>query len=154
VIESCRFPPGFVWGTATAALQIEGAADLDGKGPSIWDDFCRRFPERIHERSHPDVACDHYHRWAEDVDWMSRLGHSGYRLSLSWPRLLPHGKGAVNQAGLDFYDRLVDALLERGIAPNVTLYHWDLPLALQSWENPETLEAWLEYAELSSCGPP
>ncbi len=148
MIEPCRFPPDFVWGTATAALQIEGAADLDGKGPSIWDDFCRRFPERIHERSHPEVACDHYHRWAEDVGWMRRLGHSGYRFSLSWPRLLPQGRGAVNQAGLDFYDRLVDALLEQGIAPNVTLYHWDLPLALQSWENPEILEAWLEYAEL------
>ncbi len=142
------FPPGFVWGSATAALQIEGAARSDGKGPSVWDDFCQRFPERIHGRTTPEVACDHYHRWAEDVRWMSRLGHSGYRMSVSWPRLLPLGTGAVNRAGLDFYDRLIDALLEHGIAPNVTLYHWDLPSALGSWENPATQEAWLEYAGL------
>lgn len=147
-MEDLLFPPGFVWGSATAAIQIEGAASEEGKGPSIWDVFCRRHPERIHDGGTPEVACDHYHRWAEDVRWMSHFGHTGYRMSISWPRVLPEGAGTPNEAGLAFYDRLFDALLAQGIAPNVTLYHWDLPAALQSWENPATVEAYLEFAEL------
>lgn len=143
-----HFPPGFVWGSATAAIQIEGAAREDGKGLSVWDVFCERHPERIHERGTPEVACDHYHRWAEDVRWMKELGHNGYRMSISWPRVLPDGRGAPNPKGLAFYDRLFDALLEAGVQPNVTLYHWDLPVALGGWEHPETVDAYLEYARL------
>ena len=142
------FPPGFLWGSATAALQIEGAAAIDGRGPSIWDVFCRDFPERIHERATPEVACDHYHRYAEDVGWMARFGHNAYRFSISWPRLLPQGRGEVNAAGIDFYDRLLDALLEKGISPIATLYHWDLPTALGSWESPDTVAAFVDYAAL------
>jgi 6-phospho-beta-glucosidase len=139
------FPPGFVWGAATAALQIEGA---DGRGPSVWDDFCAAHPERIHRGATPAVACDHYRRWREDVEWMGRLGHNGYRFSISWPRVDPEGNGGWNAAGLDFYDRLVDALLARGVAPNVTLYHWDLPSPLGSWDRPDTVERFLRYAEV------
>ncbi len=145
-----RFPPGFAWGAATAAYQVEGAPDADGKGPSIWDVFCRR-PGAIERGETGDVACDHYHRWREDVDLMANLGLAAYRFSVSWPRVIPDGTGAPNMAGLDFYDRLVDALLERGIQPLVTLYHWDLPQALQErggWASPES-PAWFEaYADL------
>lgn len=143
------FPQDFVWGSATAALQIEGATAEDGRGASVWDVFCREHPERIHQGATPDVACDHYHRMPEDVARMAALGHNGYRLSLSWPRIDPQGDGTWNAAGLAFYDRLLDALVERGIAPNVTLYHWDLPARLGDlggWENPETVERYLAYA--------
>jgi beta-galactosidase len=146
------FPPGFVWGSATSALQIEGALAEDGRGPSIWDDFCRAHPERIHGGQGPEVACDHYHRFREDVAWMRELGHDGYRFSIAWPRVVPDGDGAVNPRGLDFYDRLVDALLEAGIAPNATLYHWDLPSPLArrgGWESRETVAAFLRFAEAS-----
>ena len=160
-----RFPQGFVWGSATAALQIEGR---EGRGLSVWDEFCDRFPERIFEAATPRLACDHVRRWADDVAWMQRLRHTGYRFSISWPRVDPHGAGAFSTAGLDFYDRLIDALLEAGIAPNATLYHWDLPLALgkaacawnraQSeasdpsallgWEDPRTVERFAAYARV------
>jgi 6-phospho-beta-glucosidase len=145
-----RFPSGFVWGSATAALQIEGASAEDGRGPSIWDVFCREHPERIFAQATPDVACDHYHRFAEDVRLIKELGHGGYRLSLSWPRLFPQGTGAANPSGFDFYDRLFDALTAAGIAPFVTLYHWDLPQALAregGWENPATVDAFVAYAD-------
>jgi beta-glucosidase len=123
------FPDAFVWGAATAAYQIEGAATEDGKGPSIWDMFCRK-PGAIWNDQSGDVACDHYHRYKEDVALAKSVGLRAYRLSVAWPRVLPAGTGAVNAKGLDFYDRLVDELLKAGIAPWVTLYHWDLPLAL------------------------
>src|SRR5436190_16930662 len=123
------FPAGFTWGAATAAYQVEGAAAEDGKGPSIWDMFCKK-PGAIWNDQSGDVACDHYHRWKEDVGIARSLGLQAYRFSVSWPRVLPAGTGAVNAKGLDFYDRLVDELLKAGIAPWVTLYHWDLPLAL------------------------
>ena len=122
--------PDFVWGAATAAYQIEGAVAEDGRAPSIWDTFCR-VPGAIDNGDTGDVACDHYHRWPEDVALMRELGVEAYRFSIAWPRVLPDGTGAVNPAGLDFYDRLVDALLEAGIRPFVTLYHWDLPQVLQ-----------------------
>jgi beta-glucosidase len=125
-----RFPPGFLWGTATAAYQVEGAWNEDGKGESIWDRFCR-IPGAIEDGSSGQVACDHYHRMPEDVALMAALGASAYRFSISWPRILPAGTGTVNGAGIAFYDRLVDLLLEHGITPFVTLYHWDLPQALQ-----------------------
>ncbi len=137
-------------GAATAAYQIEGAWDEDGKGPSIWDDYVRR-PGAIENGDTGDVACDHYHRWLEDVELMAELGLQAYRFSISWPRVLPGGTGRVNDAGLAFYDRLVDALLERGIEPWVTLYHWDLPLALYDrggWESPESASWFAEYASV------
>jgi len=144
------FPADFVWGVATAAYQIEGAAAEGGRGPSIWDTFARE-PGRIRDGSTGDVACDHYHRYAEDVALLTDLGVGAYRFSVAWPRIQPAGKGAANPAGLDFYDRLTDALLARNIAPLVTLFHWDLPQALQDaggWANRDTAERFAEYADL------
>ena len=123
------FPDDFVWGAATAAYQIEGAADEDGKGPSVWDVFTRR-PGAVFEGHTGDVACDHYHRYPEDVALMKALGLGAYRFSISWPRVLPEGVGTPNPKGLDFYSRLVDTLLEHRIAPACTLFHWDFPQAL------------------------
>jgi 6-phospho-beta-glucosidase len=143
------FPEGFVWGAATAAPQIEGAWDTDGKGPSIWDEFCKDYPERIFEQATPEVTCDHYHRYRDDIQLIRDLGHNGYRLSIAWPRIFPTGRPPVNPAGLDFYSRLFDALLAAGIEPNVTLYHWDLPAGLArtgGWETRDTLERFVEYA--------
>jgi beta-glucosidase len=146
--EAARFPPGFVWGAATAAYQIEGAVAEDGRGPSVWDTFSH-VPGTILDGTTGDVATDHYHRFAEDIAIMSDLGLSAYRFSVAWPRILPAGAGSVNPAGIDFYSRLVDALLERGIAPVVTLYHWDLPQALQDtggWAERDTAARFAEYA--------
>ncbi|MGW4292137.1 GH1 family beta-glucosidase [Micromonospora chersina] len=143
-----RFPEGFVWGAATAAYQIEGAVTEDGRGPSIWDTFSRT-PGKVFQGHTGDVACDHYHRYAEDVALMADLGLRAYRFSVAWPRIRPDGTGPVNPRGLDFYDRLVDALLGRGIDPIVTLYHWDLPQALEDrggWTARETAEHFADYA--------
>ncbi len=142
------FPPGFVWGAATSAYQIEGATKEGGRGPSIWDTFCRQ-PGKVFEGHTGDIAADHYHRFAEDVKLMAELGISHYRFSIAWPRIIPAGTGPVNPAGIDFYRRLVDALLEHGISPLATLYHWDLPQPLQDrggWANRLTAEAFGEYA--------
>ena len=144
------FPDGFVWGVATSAFQIEGAATLDGKGPSIWDEFCRQ-PGAIADNSNGDVACDHYHRLDADLDLIASLGVDAYRFSVSWPRVQPSGSGAWNERGLDFYERLVDGLLARGVKPYLTLNHWDLPGALQAsggWANRDTVQRFVEYA----CG--
>lgn len=144
------FPKDFTWGVASAAYQIEGGHDADGKGPSIWDAFCKR-PGVIFDGHTGDVACDHYHRWQEDVALMQALGVNAYRLSLSWPRILPDGLGTVNEAGLAFYDRLIDALLAAGITPWVTLYHWDYPLGLQQrggWSNPDSPRWLADYAAI------
>ncbi|MGN6242353.1 MAG: GH1 family beta-glucosidase [Motilibacteraceae bacterium] len=141
-------PADFVWGVATSAYQIEGAHDVDGRGPSIWDTFCRR-PGAVHNGDTGDVACDHYHRYKEDLDLLVELGVDAYRFSIAWPRVIPNGTGEVNAKGLAFYDELVDGLLERGITPYVTLYHWDLPQALQDqggWPSRDTAEAFAEYA--------
>ncbi|GII23480.1 GH1 family beta-glucosidase [Planosporangium mesophilum] len=138
----------FVWGVATSAYQIEGAVAEDGRAASIWDTFCR-VPGAIAGGDTGDVACDHYHRWPEEIELMRRLGVDGYRFSIAWPRVIPDGTGQVNPAGLDFYDRLVDALGEAGIRPFVTLYHWDLPQALQDrggWPARDTANAFAEYA--------
>ncbi|MDP3892791.1 glycoside hydrolase family 1 protein [Nocardioides sp.] len=143
-----RLPSGFVLGASTAAYQIEGAVTEDGRGPSIWDTFCAE-PGRILDNSSGDPACDHYHRLDEDLGLMRELGLQGYRFSIAWPRVLPRGRGDVNAAGLDFYDRLVDGLLQAGIAPMATLYHWDLPQALQDeggWSARSTVDAFEEYA--------
>ncbi|MDR0415704.1 MAG: family 1 glycosylhydrolase, partial [Propionibacteriaceae bacterium] len=124
------FPAGFLWGVSTAAYQIEGAAAEDGRGPSIWDTFSRR-PGAVLGGDTGDVAADHYHRWREDVAAMRRLGVNAYRFSIAWPRIQPTGAGPANQAGLDFYARLMDELLAVGITPLPTLYHWDLPQPLE-----------------------
>ena len=142
------FPDGFEVGVSTAAYQIEGAIAEDGRGPSVWDTFSHT-PGRIKNGDTGDVACDHYHRWPEDVALMADLGVDAYRFSIAWPRVQPTGRGALNQAGLDFYDRLVDALLERGIAALPTLFHWDLPQALEDeggWLSRSTAERFAEYA--------
>src|SRR5436309_13365326 len=145
---SLEFPDGFLWGAATAAYQIEGAVTEDGRGPSIWDTFSHT-PGKTKNGDTGDVADDHYHRWQEDIALMRDLGLDAYRFSVAWPRILPAGTGAVNQAGLDFYDRLVDGLLDAGIRPFLTLYHWDLPQALQDkggWPVRETADAFAELA--------
>lgn len=145
---AARFPPGFRFGTATAAAQVEGAAATDGRGPSILDTFAAQ-PGRILDGSTPEVTCDHYHRHREDVALLSRLGAPGYRFSISWSRVQPTGRGALNPAGLDFYDRLVDELLEAGINPLVTLLHGDLPQGLEDdggWLNRDTADRFGEYA--------
>ena len=141
------FSPEFVWGAASSAYQIEGAADIDGRAPSIWDVHVHS-KDGAYQQHTGDVACDHYHRYAEDVGHMQRLGLGAYRFSISWPRVLPQGVGAVNEPGLDFYDRLVDALLAADIDPYVTLYHWDLPYALQlrgGWMNRQIADWFAEY---------
>ncbi|MFI6711010.1 GH1 family beta-glucosidase [Nonomuraea sp. NPDC050478] len=142
----------FLWGTATAAYQIEGAADEGGRGPSVWDTFSRE-PGRTRTGHTGDVACDHYHRWREDVALMAGLGVNAYRFSLSWSRIQPSGSGPVNAEGLDFYDRLVDALLAEGITPVPTLFHWDLPQALEDgggWLARDTAHRFAEYAALAA----
>jgi beta-glucosidase len=149
-VSDVRFPAGFEWGAATAAYQIEGAVREDGRGMSIWDVFCMQ-PGRIANGESGEVACDHYHRYREDVALMKRLGLGSYRFSIAWPRVLPFGSGKPNQRGLDFYERLVDCLLEAGIAPCATLYHWDLPQALQDlggWANRDVAKRFAEYAAL------
>ena len=143
-----QFPPGFRFGTSTAAYQIEGAVAEDGRGPSIWDTFTAQ-PGRIADGTSGAVACDHYHRWEEDVALLKELGAPGYRFSIAWPRIQPTGSGPANAKGLAFYDRLIDALLEAGVQPMVTLYHWDLPQALEDdggWLNRETIDRFAEYA--------
>jgi beta-glucosidase len=143
-------PRDFRFGASTAAYQIEGAVDEGGRGPSIWDTFCAE-PGRIADGSSGALACDHYHRYAEDIALMRDLGLDGYRFSVAWPRIQPDGTGPPNAAGLGFYDRLVDGLLEAGIAPMATLYHWDLPQALEDaggWLSRDTAERFGEYAAL------
>ena len=146
-----RFPPGFLWGAATAAYQIEGSPLADGAGPSIWHRFAHT-PGRMRDGDTGDVACDHYRRWQEDLDLMRDIGLKAYRFSISWSRLFPEGRGEVNHAGAAFYDRLVDGLLARGIEPMVTLYHWDLPAALDDrggWLNPDIAGWFADYAQFA-----
>ena len=142
------FPEGFRWGTATASYQIEGAWNEDGKGESIWDRFSHT-PGRIKNGNTGDRACDHYHRYAEDVALMRAMNLGSYRFSIAWPRIQPSGRGAANAKGLDFYRRLVDELLAAGIRPFPTLYHWDLPQALEDaggWPERDTAGRFAEYA--------
>jgi beta-glucosidase len=144
------FPTDFRWGAATAAYQIEGAVSEDGRGESIWDRFSH-LPGNVAENHNGDVADDHYHRWRGDIELMQDLGLNAYRFSIAWSRILPTGTGTVNEAGLAFYDRLVDGLLAAGITPFVTLYHWDLPQAMQDqggWANPSSVDAFAEYAAI------
>lgn len=146
--ENASFPEGFLWGAATSAYQIEGSPLADGAGPSIWHRFTR-IPGRVRDGDTGDVACDHYHRYREDVALMKSLGLGAYRFSISWSRVLPEGRGAVNEKGLDFYRRLVEELREAGIRPMATLYHWDLPAALDDrggWTNPDAASWFADYA--------
>jgi beta-glucosidase len=146
--HATAFPADFAWGASTSSYQIEGAVDADGRGTSIWDVFCRD-PGKVKNGDTGDVACDHYHRWPEDLDLLARGGFNAYRFSTAWPRILPAGTGPVEQRGLDFYDRLVDGLLARGIAPWLCLYHWDLPQALQEqggWVKRDIAEKFADYA--------
>nr|WP_169737185.1 GH1 family beta-glucosidase [Deinococcus pimensis] len=148
--DPAPLPAHFTWGVATSAYQIEGAWNADGKGPSIWDTFSHT-PGKVRRGDAGDVACDHYHRWPGDLDLLHDLGVNAYRFSVSWPRVLPDGHGRVNAAGLAFYDRLVDGLLERGVTPWLTLYHWDLPQALQErggWAARDTARHFEAYAEV------
>jgi beta-glucosidase len=143
------FPKDFVWGAATASYQIEGAVHADGRGESIWDRFSHT-PGKTHNGDTGDVACDHYHRWRDDVVLMQHLGLNAYRFSIAWPRILPNGRGAINSKGLDFYDQLVDALLAKNIQPFVTLYHWDLPQVLEDaggWLSHDITGAFVEYTQ-------
>lgn len=145
------FPDDFNWGVATSSYQIEGAAHLDGRGPSIWDTFCRT-PGKVVNAENGDVACDHYHRYPEDVAIMKQLGVNSYRFSLAWPRMFPNGDSAREERGFAFYDRLIDELLEAGIEPTATVYHWDLPQALEDqggWANRETAHRFADYAAAS-----
>ena len=142
--------PAGSWGAGTAAYQIEGATDLDGRGESIWDRFCAT-PGKVRNGESGAIACDFYHRYREDIALLRELGPTSFRLSVAWPRILPEGRGRVNQAGLDFYDRVIDELLENEIEPLVTLYHWDLPPALEDtggWVERSTVDAFCEYVEV------
>jgi beta-glucosidase len=141
------FPKKFVWGAASAAYQVEGASDEDGKEPSVWDMFCRK-EGAVWSGQSGAVACDHYHRYQDDVGLMRGIGLQAYRFSISWPRVLPEGVGKVNARGLAFYDKLVDELLAANITPWVTLFHWDLPYSLHSrgaWLNPDSSDWFAEY---------
>ena len=145
-----EFPDGFLWGTATSAYQVEGSPLADGAGPSIWQRFSHT-PHLVRDGATGDVACDHYRRYLDDVALMRRLGTNAYRFSVSWSRVMPRGRGAVNPAGLDFYERLVDALLASDIEPMITLYHWDLPAALDDlggWLNPDSAKWFADYASV------
>ncbi len=144
------FPEDFVWGTATASYQVEGAAREAGRSESVWDVFCR-IPGKVHAGENGDVSCDQYHRYAEDIELMAKLGVNAYRFSLAWPRIIPDGRGKVNEAALDYYRRLIDALLEAGIEAYITLYHWDLPQILEErggWASRDTAFAFAEYARV------
>ena len=149
---AARFPAGYLFGAATASYQIEGSVDVDGRRPSVWDTYAHT-PGRIRNGDTGDLATDHYRRWESDLDLMAELGLRAYRFSLAWPRIQPDGRGPGNAAGLDFYDRLVDGLLARGIQPWATLYHWDLPQALEDdggWTSPATAERLAEYAGIAA----
>ena len=144
------FPADFLWGAATAAYQIEGATKEDGRGASIWDRFCAT-PGNVRSGDSGALACDFYHRYREDIALMRELGIDSFRFSLAWPRIVPEGTGRVNRAGLDFYERLVDALLDAGIRPLATLYHWDLPQGLEErggWPARETVAAFADYVSV------
>jgi len=143
-----RFPEGFWWGAATASYQVEGAANEDGRKPSVWDTFSHA-PGHTANGDTGDVACDHYHRYEDDVKLMAELGVKHYRFSIAWPRIVPDGRGAVNEKGVDFYRRLVDCLLQHGITPHATLLHWDSPQALEdrygSWRSREIAKDFADY---------
>ncbi len=147
-MREIKFPEGFVWGTATSSYQIEGAWNEDGKGESVWDTICHA-TNKVHDGDTGDIACDHYHRYKEDIRLMREINISAYRFSISWPRIFPSGKGKVNTKGVEFYDNLINELIANDIEPYVTLYHWDLPVELNklgAWESRQVVDAFVEYA--------
>ncbi len=149
-MKASQFGKNFIWGTATSSYQIEGAFDLDGKSPSIWDTFSHT-KGKVKNGDHGDVACDHYHLYKDDVKIMKQIGFNAYRFSLSWPRIIPNGAGKPNQAGIDFYNRLIDELLKKKITPWVTLYHWDLPQNLEDrggWLNRDIINWFNDYTQV------
>ncbi len=149
-VPAAKAPPGFTWGVSTSSYQIEGAAHEDGRGLSIWDTYSR-IPGKIKNNDTGDVACDHYHRYREDVALMQEFGVQAYRFSVAWPRIMPEGRGAINKAGLAFYDRLIDAIIAAGIEPWLCLYHWDLPQALQDnggWTNRDCAQWFADYTDV------
>ena len=148
--RAALFPQDFVWGVSSTAYQLEGAVSEDGRGESIWDRFCAT-PGKVRNGESGAVACDFYHRYREDIALVSELGVNSFRFSVSWPRIVPAGRGEVNDKGFGFYDRLVDALLEAGIKPLIALYHWDLPQTLEDgggWTNRATVDAFAEYSRV------
>jgi beta-glucosidase len=150
IADDKLFPADFVWGASTSSYQIEGAVEEDGRGKSIWDTFSHT-PGLVKNDDTGDVACDHYHRWIEDVEWLARGGFNAYRFSVAWPRILPAGAGVIEHRGLDFYDRLVDGLITRGVTPWLCLYHWDLPQALQDqggWLKRDIADKFADYARI------
>src|ERR1700722_1183236 len=150
IADDKLFPADFVWGASTSSYQIEGAVEEDGRGKSIWDTFSHT-PGLVKNDDTGDVACDHYHRWVEDVEWLARGGFNAYRFSVAWPRILPAGAGVIEHRGLDFYDRLVDGLITRGVTPWLCLYHWDLPQALQDqggWLKRDIADKFADYARI------
>jgi beta-glucosidase len=150
------FPPNFVWGASTASYQIEGAVGEDGRGKSIWDVFSHT-PGNVKNGDTGDIACDHYHRWREDIDLLARGNFSAYRFSTAWPRILPSGSGPIEQRGLDFYERLVDGLIAKGLNPWLCLYHWDLAQVLQEkggWLNRDTCAKFADYAHVPASRRP
>ncbi|MEM7104322.1 MAG: GH1 family beta-glucosidase [Bacteroidota bacterium] len=148
---SLSFPPDFIWGSATSSFQIEGASATDGKGPSIWDAFCM-IPGKVDNNDHGQIACDHYHKMKDDVAMMKAMGLKAYRFSIAWPRIFPSGTDEINEKGVQFYSDLIDTLIENDIEPWITLFHWDLPLALEiekdGWLNASIIEAFTQYADL------
>ncbi len=148
--ENKTFPKDFLWSSASAAYQIEGAWSEEGKGPSIWDEFSKR-PGKTYQATNGDIAVDHYHKYKEDISLMAEQGLKAYRFSISWPRIFPNGSGQINQAGLAFYNKLIDELIMFKIEPIITLYHWDLPLALQEdyggWESRKIIDDFKNFAE-------
>src|SRR5262249_34086405 len=148
--RTMKFPANFVWGAATASYQVEGAVAEDGRGQSVWDMFCRK-DGAIWQGQSGEVACDHYHRFRDDVALMKQIGLQAYRFSISWPRVIPEGTGKVNEKGLAFYDQLVDALLDAGITPYITLFHWDFPYALYcrgGWLNSDSPDWFADYTNV------
>ncbi|MFX1391154.1 MAG: GH1 family beta-glucosidase [Promethearchaeota archaeon] len=148
-MKTINFPEGFIWGAATSSYQIEGAWNEDGKGESVWDDICHT-KGLIHNGDTGDIACDHYHRYKQDVELMSKMKLQAYRFSISWPRIFPTGWGKVNPKGVEFYNNLINELISNNIEPFITLYHWDLPLTLQKiggWENRKVIDAFVDYAK-------
>jgi beta-glucosidase len=146
-----KFPKGFLFGTATSAYQVEGAWNEDGKGENVWDRYVHSGNHCVANEDTGDVAIDHYHRYEEDFDILKSLNTNAYRFSISWARIFPEGKGQINQKGIDFYNRFIDALIKRGIEPAITLFHWDLPAGLQSlggWQNREIVKWFTDYAKV------
>ncbi len=149
-LDSSAFKRNFLFGVATSALQIEGAVSEDGRGRTVWEKYAEERPGFIQDNAKPDIACDHYHRWREDIELMKKLGVSAYRFSISWPRIFPNGRGEINEKGIEFYENLSKGLKEAGITPWVMLYHADLPLPLAEnggWSNPETIDSYLLYVK-------